>query len=148
MKIKSNKKSIASMKLIVPIDGLITIDAEGCVEVSDKCAEVLVKNTSDWQYAEKDEDETETGQENETGSEGTESDDDEGVGADDEEDDDDSEKSERELLEEKVQNAKAAELKDMCSEAGFPEKEWKNLSKKDLAAYILQKFDEADDEED
>jgi len=53
MKIKAKNPNIASMKLIVPIDGLITIDANGEVEVSTQCALCLVKNTNDWEYATK-----------------------------------------------------------------------------------------------
>lgn len=136
MKIKAKNQNIASMKLIVPIDGLITIDAEGIAEVSPKCAVLLVNNTNDWQYvgaAPKDTAET---AEEEKSAESTEND----------------AKTERELLAEKVRDAKVAELKEMCSEAEFPEAEWKNLSKALLAAYILKKYDEAtaaaDDEEE
>lgn len=132
MKIKAKSRNIASMKLIVPIDGLITIDAEGVAEVSPKCAVLLVNNTNDWQYEGAAPKNTAEAPEEETGAEGTEND----------------AKTERELLAEKVRDAKVAELKDMCSEAGFPEDEWKNLSKALLGAYILKKYDEADEEEE
>ena len=122
MKIKAKNQNIASMKLIVPIDGLITIDANGEAEVSPKCAVLLVSNTNDWQYVGKAAKEV-----TEDGDEGTKN----------------VEKSERELLEEKVKTAKIAELKEMCVEAEFPEDEWKNLSKALLSAYILKKYDEA-----
>ena len=138
MKIKAKNQNIASMKLIVPIDGLITIDANGEAEVSPKCAVLLVSNTNDWQYVGKAAKEVTEGHDEEDDDEGTEN----------------VEKSERELLEEKVKTAKIAELKEMCVEAEFPEEEWKNLSKALLSAYILKKYDEAtaesnnDDEED
>ena len=132
MKIKAKNKNIASMKLIVPIDGLITIDAKGEAEVSTKCAVLLVGSTNDWEYAGKSSKEVTEEPETETTEEGTEN----------------VEKSERELLEEKVKTAKIAELKEMCVEAEFPEAEWKNLSKNLLAAYILKKYDEASDEEE
>ena len=138
MKIKAKNQNIASMKLIVPIDGLITIDANGEAEVSPKCAVLLVNNTNDWQYVGKAAKEVTEGHDEEDDNEGTEN----------------VEKSERELLEEKVKTAKIAELKEMCVEAEFPEEEWKNLSKALLSAYILKKYDEAiaesnnDDEED
>lgn len=138
MKIKAKNQNIASMKLIVPIDGLITIDANGEAEVSPKCAVLLVSNTNDWQYVGKAAKEVTEGHDEEDDDEGTEN----------------VEKSERELLEEKVKTAKIAELKEMCVEAEFPEDEWKNLSKALLSAYILKKYDEAiaesnnDDEED
>ena len=138
MKIKAKNQNIASMKLIVPIDGLITIDANGEAEVSPKCAVLLVNNTNDWQYVGKAAKEVTEGHDEEDDAEGTEN----------------VEKSERELLEEKVKTAKIAELKEMCVEAEFPEDEWKSLSKALLSAYILKKYDEAiaesnnDDEED
>ena len=138
MKIKAKNQNIASMKLIVPIDGLITIDANGEAEVSPKCAVLLVSNTNDWQYVGKAAKEVTEDHDEKDDAEGTEN----------------VEKSERELLEEKVKTAKIAELKEMCVEAEFPEEEWKNLSKALLSAYILKKYDEAiaesnnDDEED
>lgn len=138
MKIKAKNQNIASMKLIVPIDGLITIDANGEAEVSPKCAVLLVSNTNDWQYVGKAAKEVTEDHDEKDDAEGTEN----------------VEKSERELLEEKVKTAKIAELKEMCVEAEFPEDEWKNLSKALLSAYILKKYDEAiaesnnDDEED
>ena len=138
MKIKAKNQNITSMKLIVPIDGLITIDANGEAEVSPKCAVLLVSNTNDWQYVGKAAKEVTEAPDEEDDAEGTEN----------------VEKSERELLEEKVKTAKIAELKEMCVEAEFPEDEWKNLSKALLSAYILKKYDEAtaesnnDDEED
>ena len=138
MKIKAKNQNIASMKLIVPIDGLITIDANGEAEVSPKCAVLLVSNTNDWQYVGKAAKEVTEDPDEEDDAEGTEN----------------VKKSERELLEEKVKTAKIAELKEMCVEAEFPEDEWKSLSKALLSAYILKKYDEAiaesnnDDEED
>ena len=132
MRIKSKNSNIASVKLIVPVDGIITIDENGEVEVSTACAELLVNNTNDWQYAEGSDAEGKGGDDENNEAEGTEND----------------AKNERELLEEKVKNAKAAELKEMCSELGFPEEEWKNLNKSLLAAYILKKYDETDEVED
>lgn len=138
MKIKAKNQNIASMKLIVPVDGLITIDAKGETEVSTKCAVLLVNNTNDWEYVGKAAKGVTEESEEETTEEGTEN----------------VEKSERDLLEEKVKSAKVSELKDMCVEAEFPEEEWKNLTKNLLAAYILKKYDEAtaveeeDDEEE
>lgn len=42
--IKSQEKSVRSTKLILPIDGLVEIDADGQATVSDKCAEILSKH--------------------------------------------------------------------------------------------------------
>ena len=136
MKIKAINPKVVSMKLIVPIDGTIEIDSNGIADVSPKCAVLLVKNTSDWSYVGNEPDEVDNTEETETGAEGTEN-----VATK-------TEKTERELLEEKLTTAKINEIREMCSEAGFPKEEWEKLSKKLLTAYVLKKFDEADEEED
>ena len=41
MKIKAKNQNVASMELIVPVDGRISIDANGVAEVSAKCAAAL-----------------------------------------------------------------------------------------------------------
>ena len=53
MKIKAKNPKIASMKLIVPVDGEISIDGNGVADVSAKCAVALVTGTNDWAYASK-----------------------------------------------------------------------------------------------
>lgn len=45
-KIRSINKSVRSMKLTVPYDGTIDINADGVVEVSDACAEALGKRNT------------------------------------------------------------------------------------------------------
>ena len=42
MKIKAKNPKNSSMQLIVPVDGLITIDANGVTDVSAKCAAVAL----------------------------------------------------------------------------------------------------------
>lgn len=128
MKIKFKKNVPSAMKLIVPFDGLIVIPTSGIVEVSAKCAVDLVKKTNDWEYATQPKAEEEV-EEPETTADAP------------------AEKSERELLEEKVKSSSIAELKAMAKEAELPEEEWSKLSKKLLAEYLLKKFDEANDEE-
>ena len=49
VKIKAKKDSVKNSKLIVPFDGLITIDGNGTVEVSEKCAEQLLTIEDDWE---------------------------------------------------------------------------------------------------
>ncbi len=61
MKIKAKNSKVASMKLCVPVDGVISIDVDGVANVSPKCAEILVKGTNDWGYVVE---ETETKEEN------------------------------------------------------------------------------------
>lgn len=50
MKIKAKNPALKSSKLIIPFDGCIDIDSNCIVDVSDAAAEVLVKNTNDWEY--------------------------------------------------------------------------------------------------
>ena len=53
MKIKAINKDVKSMKLIVPVDGLIDIDANGVAEVSPNCGKMLIEGTNDWkEYSE------------------------------------------------------------------------------------------------
>ena len=59
MKIKAINPKISNTKLIVPIDGMIDVDAEGVSEVSSKCAVLLVNNTSDWEYLKSNQEESE-----------------------------------------------------------------------------------------
>ena len=50
-KIKSINPQVKGIQLQVPIDGLISVDANGFAVVSDKCAELLINGTSDWESA-------------------------------------------------------------------------------------------------
>ena len=125
MKIKAkNPRALACTRLIVPVDGLIAIDAEGEVEVSAACAEALVNGTSDWEYAEK----------AESGKDGAE---------EEEESEEETELDEREKFVKELESMTVAQMKDLCREGGFPEEEWKSLKKATLAAYLLDKFDTA-----
>jgi hypothetical protein len=131
MKIKAKNPKISSMKLIVPIDGEISIDANGVTDVSPKCAIALVTGTNDWNYASKVKDSV-----NEATEEGETEEDDDGA-------------NEREELEAKLKTMSMAELKAMATEGEFPVEEWEKISsKKLLAAYLLQKYDEATEEGD
>lgn len=133
VKIKAkNEKEVHDMNLIVPIDGVITIDGNGEAEVSDACADVLVNCTNDWMRSE--------------------------VISDDECDNvinnENNDKSEREILEERVKKSTVEELRNICKEMNFDEDEYGKLSKKNLQKYILDKYDalsndeEEDEEED
>ena len=55
-KIKSINPQVKGIQLQVPIDGLISVDANGFAVVSDKCAELLIKGTSDWKSADSEHD--------------------------------------------------------------------------------------------
>ena len=130
MKIKAkNPNAVANGRLIVPCDGLITIDGNGCAEVSAACAEALVKGTSDWDYAEK------------TAEPKSEE-------APAQEESEEVELNEREKFEKELEGMTVAQMKDLCREGGFDEAEWKNLKKATLAAYLLEKFDAASAQEE
>ena len=129
MKIKAkNSNTVANRRLIVPCDGLITIDGNGCVEVSAACAEALVKGTNDWDYAEKNSESPEIEEVEET--------------------EEEAELKEREKFEKELENMTVNQMKDLCREGGFDEAEWKNLKKATLAAYLLDKFDAASAQEE
>lgn len=118
MKIKAKNPKIASMRLCVPVDGVIEINAEGIVEVSSKCAEALVKGTNDWDYLS-----DETAEETEETEE---------------------ENSERSQFIDQLSEMSLADMKAMATEGEFPEEEWKKItSKKLMSAYLLKKYDEA-----
>lgn len=51
MKIKAKNSKVFGIKLNIPVDGLIEIDANGVVEVSEKAANMLVNGTNDWEYS-------------------------------------------------------------------------------------------------
>lgn len=123
MKIKAKNQNVASMELIVPVDGRISIDANGVAEVSPKCAAVLVKGTNDWDYAKK----ANTSQDDE-----------------EEDDDNEGEASDREKFEAHLDTLTLAQMKDLAKEGEMPEEEYEKLnSKKLMKAYLLKKYDEA-----
>lgn len=133
MKIKAKNQNVASMELIVPVDGRISIDANGVAEVSAKCAAALVKGTNDWDYAKK----ATTAQDDE-----------------EEEDDNEGEATDRERFETHLDTLTLAQMKEYAKEGEMPEEEYEKLnSKKLMKAYLLKKYDEAEaagelDEED
>ena len=124
MKIKAkNPTAGAGIRLIVPVDGLMSIDAEGAVEVSDACADILVHQTNDWDYAEPVKKGADAPQEP--------AEEEEGAG----------EPTEREKFEEELKSMTVAQMKKLCADGGLPEAEYKNLNKALLAKYILSKYD-------
>lgn len=128
MKIKA-KKNIQNIKLIVPIDGLIEVDANGIADVSPKCATTLVKCTNDWDFAKNSSAEKEVDENNEESQENADAD------------------SERKELESHLDTLNLAELKEYAKEAEFPESEYEKInSKKLMKAYLLKKYDSASEE--
>ena len=127
------------MNLIVPIDGLITIDEKGYADVSAKCAAALVKGTSDWEFvggapkAEKKEDPK-------PAEEATEKKPADAPAGEGEKEQEQKENEEEETLKkEDLEAMTVAQLKEWCQEARLPEAEYKNLKKDLLIAYILKK---------
>lgn len=131
MKIKAKNAKIASMKLCVPIDGVINIDHDGIAEVSAKCATFLVKGTNDWDYLRKTVDEdikenaVEIALENVVKSD---------------------ELTEREKFENYIDGLSVSEMKNYASEGNLPAEEYDKISSKKLMkAYLLKKYDEMSD---
>lgn len=107
------------MKLIVPIDGMIDIDANGIADISDKAAEMLVNGTKDWGYLD---------------------DASKNVKADSKE-----EKSEDEQVVAGIKMMKLEDMISMATEACYPKAEWERFARKDklMAAYLIKKYNEA-----
>jgi len=126
MKIKAKNPKVASMKLCVPVDGIIDIDSNGLTDVSPKCAAHLVTGTNDWEYLKKKVESEEESEEDENG---------------------DGEISEKEEFDAGLKGMSITEMKDMAKEAGYPEEEWTGLTnKKVMSAYLSKKFDEVNSE--
>ena len=141
MKIKAKNNKIASMKLCVPVDGVISIDHSGVAEVSPKCAALLVKGTNDWEYLKKSAAKTEE-------EERTSTDEVEEPEAEEEETEEDG-KSDRERFEAYLDGLTVAQMKDYAKEGNLPAEEYDKLSSKKLMkAYLLKKYDETAEEED
>lgn len=116
-KIRSINKSVRAMKLTVPYDGTIEINADGIVEVSDICASALVKGTNDWEYADKP------------------------VKAENPEEDEDAK------IIAGIKKLSLEEMIETANEASYPETEWKKFANnkngaKLMAAYLIKKYNE------
>lgn len=124
MKIKAKNSSVKSMKLIVPIDGIIDIDANGVTEVTDKAADLLVNKTNDWNY----------------------------LDAEDKKLDKEPIDEDAEVVA-GIKKMKIEDMIAMAKEAEYPEAEWNKFSQKPklMAAYLIKKYNEAklnDDDKD
>lgn len=121
-KIRSINKAVRSMKLTVPYDGTIEISAEGIVEVSEKCAEMLVKGTNDWLYADEAPVTDKVSEEEEGGEDAT--------------------------IIAGIKGLTLEQMIETATEAGYPESEWKKFSTnknaaKLMAAYLIKKYNES-----
>ena len=120
MKIVSINHSVKSMKLTVPFDGNIDIDANGIAEVSDKCAEALVKGTKDWKYLDEDKNGIEDGKGE--------------VDVSDKE------------IKEGINKMSLEEMIELAKESNYPESEWEKFAKNEknatklMSAYLFKMY--------
>ena len=139
MKIKAKNSKIASMKLCVPVDGVISIDHSGVAEVSPKCAALLVKGTNDWEYLKKATAKNEEAEKTSTDETDEEPEEEEGGDV----------FNERERFEAYLDGLTVAQMKDYAKEGNLPVEEYDKLSSKKLMkAYLMKKYDETSEEEE
>lgn len=136
MKIKAKSIAVKSMKLMIPYDGVVEIDNDGIVEVSEKAAKVLVECTNDWEYFDKDEVDTADKDDVDT------ADADDTIATDDADDDKSTNVDEKDEVIEGIRNMSLDAMITMATEAGYPEKDWKKYAKKDklMAAYLIKQY--------
>lgn len=144
MKIKAKNQNIKSMKLSVPVDGLIEIDDNGIAEVSERCGKMLINGTRDWEEFEADK---VTGKTNKDGEQGEED-----VNESEIENSDSMDDSKATTDKEIIAGLNELSL-DSCieaaKEAGYPESEWEKLAKNEKAAeklmrkYLVRKYRES-----
>lgn len=143
MKIQAKNKDVKSMKLNVPIDGLVDIDENGVIEVSKRCGEMLLNGTNDWKkYSDDTEDADDEKVDEQCSKDGEQTDTEtsEGEGEKQPTDEDVIEGLKKLSLEECVETAKAAE---------YPEKEWEKFAKNEKAPeklmrqYLVKKYKES-----
>lgn len=138
MKIQAKNKNIKSMKLSVPVDGLIEIDANGIVEVSEECGRMLIEGTNDWEkFGE--------GKDTKNGKKGSEKAPASGKKEEGEGEGDEGQLSDKEAIE-ALQQLSLADCIETAKAAGYPEKEWEKLSKNEKSAeklmrtYLVKKY--------
>lgn len=147
MKIQAKNQDIKSMKLSVPVDGLIEIDENGIAEVSEKCGKMLIEGTSDWKEFKAGKG---TGNAEEDGEQDAE--DAEEPETDDAEDTDEAEDAKKPTDKEIIAGLNKLPLEaciETAKEAGYPETEWEKLIKNEKAAeklmqkYLVRKYKES-----
>lgn len=138
MKIQAKNKNIKSMKLSVPVDGLIEIDANGIVEVSEECGRMLIEGTNDWEkFGE--------GKDTKDGKKGSEKAPASGKKEEGKGEGDEGQLSDKEAIE-ALQQLSLADCIETAKAAGYPEKEWEKLSKNEKSAeklmrtYLVKKY--------
>lgn len=123
MKIKARSAAIKSMKLAIPFDGIVEIDAHGVVEVSANAAKALVEGTNDWDVLEEGNAPQVNSNEKNNGENDAESD---------------------EVIN-GIKKMTLAQMIEMAQQAGYPEEDWGKFAKKDklMAAYLIKQYNDA-----
>lgn len=123
MKLKVKNSAQHSSNLIVPFDGLVTIDEKGEFEVSEKCGKFLLVQTENYESAEV----TSGGSGNGSNA---------GNGG---------ETDENQLIMDGLKDISLEEAVKLAQESGYPEEEYQKFAKKQklMAAYLIKKFKES-----
>ena len=145
MKIQAKNQDIKSMKLSVPVDGLIEIDEKGIAEVSEKCGKMLIEGTSDWKEFKAGKG---TGKVEKDGEQDAED-----VEEPETEDSDEAENAKKPVADKEIIAGLNKLPLEACietaKEAGYPETEWEKLIKNEKAAeklmqkYLVHKYKES-----
>ena len=138
-KIKAIDPQVKGMKLCVPVDGIISIDAEGIAVVSDKAAKILIEGTNDWKMADEgkdagtDDKSVEKAKKTAEKAPATESKENEDAEADE--------------VVEGIKKMNLEELVAMAEEAGYDKAEWEKFASKTgktgiklMSAYLIKKY--------
>lgn len=145
MKIQAKNKNIKSMKLSVPVDGMIEIDANGIVEVSEECGRMLIEGTNDWEKFGEGKD-TKNGEKGSEKAPASVKKEEEGEGdGSGKGEDSEGQLSDQDAIE-ALQQLSLADCIETAKAAGYPEKEWDKLSKNEKSAeklmrtYLVKKY--------
>lgn len=139
MKIKAKNNNVKAMKLYVPVDGLIEINADGIANVSERCGIMLITGTNDWEEFKEDKNPAE----DKKPAEKAEKNDSES-----EKNDSESEKPTDEEIISGLKKLSLEECIDTAKAAGYAEKEWEKFAKNEKAAeklmrqYLVKKYKE------
>lgn len=132
MKIKAKNNNIKAMKLYVPVDGLIEINADGIANVSERCGIMLITGTNDWEEFKEDKNPAEDKKPAEKAKKN----------------DSESEKPTDEEIISGLKKLSLEECIDTAKAAGYAEKEWEKFAKNEKAAeklmrqYLVKKYKE------
>lgn len=132
MKIVTEKQELKGTKMIIPIDGTISIDLNGVVDVSPKAAALLVKSISYWSFLKENKEQGNKEENKEQENEEQENIVDESA----------KELSEEEKIKKSLESKTLKQLLILVEELKIPVEEYKNIknSKKLMVAFLLKKI--------